>query len=52
MRQLTLWAKCVHISAKPDGTYSNQQAGEGFALERDFGPILAVLAEEEGIDAV
>jgi len=52
MRQLTVWAKCLHISAKPDGTYSNQQTVEGFAVGKDFGPILAVLAEEEGIDAV
>ena len=52
MRKLTVWAKCVHISAKPNGAYSNQQALEWFSVAKDFGPVLAVLAEEEGTDAV
>ena len=47
-----MWAKCVHIGVKPDGKYSNQQAVEGFAVGKDFGAVLAVLLEEEGIGAV
>jgi len=42
-----VWAKCVHIGVKPDGKYSNQQAVEGFAVGKDFGPILAVLLKKK-----
>jgi hypothetical protein len=42
-------AKYIHISDKPDGTYSNQQAVEGFALETKFGPVLPVLAVEKEV---